>query len=522
MDSRYRIMLAPMAAICLSAIGCASVDPAADYDRARQSILEATGSSDAHSPGDDEAANAAIRELLVREINCDDAVRISLINNPRLRAAFFDVGMARADLVQSGLFSNPTLALSIAFPDGGGRSNIQGTFAQNIVDLWQIPIRKRVSEQLLDAAVLEVARLAVQLAVDTRGSFFSAVAADRLAAIARENVAIARELFDIAETRRQAGAVGNLDVNLAQGAVFSAELELERSRLEAASARRRLATLLGILDEAETLKLSSAPFTSMTLPLDANQVVNYALANRLDVQIAQLQVEADRRRVRLEIAKVLPDLSIGVYNERTEQRALPARNILGDTARASVAAGGLTAPDVQSRDQRSEERGKEIENIIGPAFSLTIPIFDQNQAQIARAKLAYEQSAMKLDALQREITQAVRQGVDQAETSRRVRSYFSEKLLPQAQSNLELSRQSYLAGRASLIVMLDAQRVFLAARRDSIIAERESAVALAELERLTARPLARIADSSSSASQPIARVEPQPAAVPTQLPGGSR
>lgn len=506
MNTSFRCAVS-IAVISASAFfcGCAVVKPKPDYDRAGKAISDATGSDSFFRPGEEDAGATVVRELLEGGIACDEAVQICLINNPTLQAAFLDIGLARADVVQSGLFSNPTLGLQAAFPEGGGRSNIQATFAQNIVDLWQIPIRKRSSQRLLDAAILDVARQASQLAVDTRSAYFTAVAADQALVIAKENVGIAEQLLDAAKARQQAGAVGELDVNLARGAVYSAGLEMQRARLDASTAKRRLAILLGLIEVAEDLQLARNSLLSPLAELDAEQIVQIALSSRLDVQAVRMEAEAKRHRIDLEIAKILPEFSIGFYEERTDSRALPGRKIPADTARASVAAGALTAPEIQSRGQRNRERSQIIDNLLGPSFSLTLPLFDQNQAQIAKARFAYQQSALQLDALERTVIQAVRQGVDAAQTARRVAEYFHEKMLPQAQSNLDLSRQSYQAGRASLIVLLDAQRILLATRRDAVVADRESAITRAELERLTARPINTLLESGSPTSQPASK-----------------
>ncbi len=488
--------------------GCAMVNPKPDYERAGKTISDATGSESYFRPDENDAGAIRVRELIQAGITCDEAVQICLINNPTLQAAFFEIGFARADVVQSGLFANPSLALQAAFPEGGGRSNIQSTFAQNIVDLWQIPIRKRSSERLLDAAILDVARQASQFAVDTRSAYFTAVAADLSLLIAKENVGIAEQLLEAAKARQQAGAVGELDVNLARGAVYSAELEMQRARLDDGTARRRLAILLGLTDIAENLHLATNALLPPLVELDAEQIVQIALSSRLDVQSLRMEAEAKRHRIDLEIAKILPEFSIGFYEERSDRRSLPGRKVFADTARASVAAGGLTAPEIQSRGQRNRERSQIIDNLLGPAFNLTLPIFDQNQAQIAKAQLAYQQIAMQLDALERAVIQAVRQGVDAARTARTVAEYFHEKMLPQTQANLDLSRQSYQAGRASLIVLLDAQRILLTTRRDAVVADRESAITRAELERLTARPLTTLLESGSPTSQPVVEAAP--------------
>lgn len=472
--------------------GCIAVNPANDYAKARQTIMDATGSGSVFEPDALSSVGAAVAERMRDGITVEEAVEICLLNNPSLQAAFMNVGMARADLVQSGLFSNPTLALSVAFPEGGGRSNIQATLAQNIVDLWQIPVRKRAASRSLDAAILELARQAAQAAIDTKAAYYAAVAADQTLVIARENLQLAQQLLEAAEDRQKAGAVGELDVNLVRGTLYSAELETQRARLDSSGAHRRLATLLGLTEDAEIISLTTSLSTEPLVRFDGARIIDLAMTSRLDIQAVRQEVEASRARLDLEYRKVFPDISIGTYLERNERRALPGRNIAADTARASVAAGSLTAPEIQSRGQRNIERNQEIDSIFGPAFSLTLPIFDQNQAQIAKAKYSYEQSLRQLDAFERSLVQQVRQGLDQAETARNVAEYFRSKLLPQAQSNLDLSRESYRAGRASLIVLLDAQRILLSTRREAIAAQRDSSVAVAELERLVSKPIAVI------------------------------
>ncbi len=503
----YLMILSGCIGACSLVCGCIAVNPRNDYATARQKITDATGSDSVFEPDAVGSVEAAVAERLKDGITTDEAVEICLLNNPSLQAAFLNVGIARAELVQSGLLSNPTLALSVAFPEGGGRSNIQSTLAQNIVDLWQIPVRRRAASRALDASILDLARQAAQTAIDTKSAYFSAIAAEQTLIIAQENLGLAQQLLEAAEDRQKAGAVGELDVNLVRGTLYSAELETQRARLDSSTARRRLATLLGMIGDAQHIVLSSTFSPAPPVQLNGSRITELALAQRLDIQAARRETEASRARLALEYRKIFPDVAIGAYLERTERRALPGRNVAADTARASVAAGSLTAPEIQSRGQRNIERNQVIDAIFGPAFNLTLPLFDQNQAQIAKAKFAYEQSLRQLDALERSVVQQVSQGVDQAETARKVAEYFRGKLLPQARSNLDLSQESYKAGRASLIVLLDAQRVLLSTRREAIAAQRDSAIALAELERLVSKPIASIL-AAPSTTQPAAASQP--------------
>jgi len=473
-------------------------------------------------PGDTDRDTFDPSAILDDGLAVEEAVQFCLLNNPNLLSAFYDIGVARADLVQSTLFSNPTLAMSIAFPEGGGLSNIQATFAQNIVDLWQIPFRKRSADRALDAEIMLVAQRAVDLANETRVAYFTSVAADRAVTISEENSRLATQLLEVAQARQAAGAVGELDVNLARGTLYSTELDSQRARLDARSSRRRLATALGLTTSIDEIALITPLAVDRLIMTDTDKVLEIALVHRPDIRAARETVERHYSQFRLEYLKIFPDVSIGFYDERNESRSLPGRRVLADTARASVASGQLTAPEIQSRGQRQQERSQEITNIFGPAFNLTLPVFDQNQAQIAKARLSYEQAMAELDSLERAAVQQVRQAVDQVQTTLRVAKYFRDRLLPQANANLELSRRSYEVGRSSIIVLLDAQRVLLTTRRETLSADRDYSIAIAELERVTARPYAALAGGATTPADSATRDSESSTDIPDLIQGGDR
>jgi cobalt-zinc-cadmium efflux system outer membrane protein len=468
--------------------GCAQVNPGTDYRRAAIEVIAATGQTAVYDPNDDAKAGQKVCELLGNGISAEDAVRIALLNNPTLQAAFFRIGMARADLVQSGLFSNPSLAFSLQFPEGGGRSNLQASLAQNIVDLWRIPVRRRVAESTLTETVLTIAREGTQLAADAKSAYFAAVAADRNLSIVKENLDVAQGLLKATLARQKAGAVGELDVNLARSPALNAELHVRTARLDVGTARRRLAILLGLTLKAEDLNLTDPLPQPPEARLSPDRVVEVALSARLDLKAARQATSAAEERVREECLQVFPNIEVGPFLERAESRALPGRNILADTARASVAAGALTAPDIQSRGQRNQERRQEIDSILGPALTMTLPIFDQNQAQIAKAEYAYQQALRQLDAIERTVVQDTRQAVDRAMTAWEVARFYETQIVPQAQKSLDLSDTTYQAGKTSIITVLEAQRTLLATRRIAIDALRTAAETIADLERITGRP----------------------------------
>ncbi len=469
--------------------GCATVDPHHDYERVGRRVIEATGQERVYRPEDDDLVDELVEELARDGIGADEAAQISLLNNPSLHAAFMDIGMARADVVQAGLFSNPFVGISARFPDGGGLANIEAGVAQNIAELWQIPIRKQAAERSLDAAVLALARTAADIAADAKVAYYVAVGVDERLRIARENLDIAKNLLGLARTRQKAGAANQLNVNLSRGIALDAEIEVERARLAAADARRALATILGLTGDANTLALTDPlPIEPGDIP-DSASFVLLAKAWRLDIQAAQQAVSAAQARLEYEYRRVFPVVELGLTMERSERTAQGGRDVLADTARASIANGGLTAPEIQPRSERRREKGQDY--IFGPSLGIELPIFDQNQAQIAKAQYALRQARKMLDALDRAVTQEVRSAVDRAMTAWRLMRMYRDESIPLAQGNLELSREAYRAGRASFLSVLEAQRFFLETRRGYVEASQSAATMIPELERTIGLPFDR-------------------------------
>jgi cobalt-zinc-cadmium efflux system outer membrane protein len=482
------IIFLPVVGIAAFA-GCAMVNPRLDYERVGRHVAETTGQENLYQPGNNERVAERRDELLRDGITADEAVQVCLLNNPTLQAAFMDIGMARADVVQSGLFSNPSLGVALQFPSGGGLANLEAGLAQNIADVWQIPVRKRMAERSLDQAILGLARQAADLAADTKVGYYEAVGADESLRISQENLVIAQNLLELALMRQQAGAANELDVNLSRSLALDAELGVEEARLAAADARRRLATLLGVRTDADNLTLLDSLPEVSSKPPDAQRLFEIARVWRLDIRSAQQAVYAAEARLRVEYRRVFPTLELGVALERGERgRSEGGPDLLADTARASIANGGLTAPEIQPRS----EREKNTDFIIGPSLNLELPIFDQNQAQIAKARYLYEQASKTLEALDRVVAQEVRSAVDRTTTAWKLVRMYQERAIPLAQSNLDLSREAYRAGRASFLSVLEAQRFFLETRNGYVGAAQAAATAIPELERTIGLPFPKL------------------------------
>ncbi len=506
-----RKLLLRAVALCVGAsplpgVGCAKVDPRPDFERFNRHLEAAVGHASEYRLDLEGTRHAEVAQLLEGGLTADEAVRVALLNNPQILAGLARIGMARADLVQAGLFSNPTLGISLRFPDGGGLADLEAGLAQNIADLWMIPARTRAAERDLDRTILDVARAAAVIASDTKVAYLNAVAAQRALEISCENLDLVRQLLNLAQARFEAGTIGALDVGLVRGLLLRAEVEERTARLAGTSAKRMLATQLGVDAPRDEIQLLDSLPDPRDLTLDQDRLVEVARDNRLDLRAARDAVSAAEARLELEYARVFQNVEVGVALEREARRAPAGRKLAADTARASLAAGSLTAPEIESRGARRLARSEQIEAILGPSLSLTLPLFDHNQAQIAKAGLAVQETSALHAALDLTVAQETRAAADRALGASQIARSYEAEILPQAQATLELTRSAYQAGQTPILNVIDAQRSLLEARQSYTAAVQSAGIALIDLERATARPAAFLLQlnvrATESAQQP--------------------
>lgn len=469
--------------------GCATVDPKPDYDRTRALIERSTGVAESYGPKDDRLATEELRAALTDGLTLDEATRVALLNNRKLQAAFFDIGIARADWVQSGLLSNPSLGIGVMFPEGGGRSNIQGNLAQNIVDLWQMPVKKRMAEHQVERQVVRVARLAGELVAETKRAYYAAVAANDLHMIAEESLTLLGKSYDATKAHREAGVASPLDENLQRGEWLRAELVLRDARLASLNAKRSLAGLLSLDVGPEKLNLTDSLPTSEKGTFDAESLIASAREQRLDLRALEEAIGAGNAEIELEYLRVFPEVTVGIGAERPEGRSLPGRDVAADFARASLRSGQLTVPDIQTRGERQAEKNQDIEFMIGPNIAMTLPIFDQNQAQIAKATYAQVQAVKSYEDLYLGIAQDIRTAVDCSKILWSNVGFYDAELLPQAKRTLEFTEAAYQAGTVGVLTLLESQRTLLETRRGRVQAWADAAASLSDLERAVGLPL---------------------------------
>ncbi len=484
--------------------GCTRVDSAADIARVSELAAERSIEADLYDPAVDDTVSDRVGALLADGLTLEEAVQVALLNNRSFQSLFYEIGASRADVVQSTLLTNPSLSFMSRFPEGGGIPNIEIGIGQELVDLWQIPVRKKVAEAKLQQVVLQVAQRTVQLRAEVKTSAYEVLAARRAEETAEESRQLVTHTHELLQRQREAGEISQFEVNLDRGNVIDANLEVIDFRRQREAAQIALARILGISGGLQRVDVRDALPEPGPVPPDA-ELLRVATEQRLDVQIASFEVDATEAEVQRQYLNIFPSLMAGFNIERGDQRALPSRKIIADTLRGSIASGGLTAPTIQSRAERDLERRQIIDAILGPTLQVTLPIWDQNQAQIAKARFAHMQARKRLEDLLNTIAAEVQDAAATARAAYEIDQFYDSEALPQAERNVESARHVYTDGEQGIMVLIEAQRSLVRRRAAHVDVLRRYAVAMAQLEaavggRLMLTPQTRPASSHAGRS----------------------
>ncbi|MEK6642854.1 MAG: TolC family protein [Planctomycetota bacterium] len=446
-------------------------------------MSERTGVVETYDPSIDGLVVKKVSALIRDGVTVDETVQIAFLNHRGFQSLFHVIGASRADVVQSGLMRSPALSLSVRFPEGGGRSSFNLGLAQEIVDLWQIPVRKKIAEAELEQTISAVLQRGIELAAEVQTGAYRLLGLRLAEQIAQENLELAEQSLKVAQARLDAGDVGPIDVNLVRSHVYEIQQGIISVRRDRRLAEVSLARSMGLVLWPTTWELIGSIDEGGRPPSAVDELLTFAYDERFDVKRARQFADAAEGQLEREWLDVFPSIQVGPQFERNDRRALPGRTILADTARASVAAGAPTAPTIESRGQRNLVRRQFIDTLLGPSIQITLPLWDQNQAQIERSRRLVLQRRKELDDLREATGLEVQQAWISATAAADLVAFFRDKSLPQASNNLETVRQQYEVGDQSVIILIEAQEFLIQQRRYFVDAQRDLAVAMTGLRR---------------------------------------
>jgi cobalt-zinc-cadmium efflux system outer membrane protein len=462
-----RFLLFPAALLLAVLAGCASVPP----DWGRADVLRLTAERGRAMPLPDDA-QAFTKRLLAAPLSADVAVQLALLHNPELRREMARLGFAAAEVYEAGRLANPVFSLTRLAGDSSAAAAVPQLtlgLAINFANLLFLPASSRIARAQFEAARLQVAARAMDLAAEVEQAWFVAVAAEQQAQM---RDAAARAQAASALLARRYFAAGNFSPReqaIEQAGASRAALAATSARVAALAARTRLNRLLGLPAERGDWRLAA----QLAEPLPSEDAVDalqrLALDSRLDVAGLRREAEAiaDRHRL-VRRTRLVGGIEIGVERERDFDRGINA----------------------------------------GPTLSLALPLFNWGSGRMAAARAALAQVEAELDGRVLDVSNDVQLAAARVQAARALAVEYRDRLIPAQETVVAQAQaeQNYMLIGIFEVILAQAQAY--EAYAGYIDAVRDYWTARTELSRAVGRVLPSAAQAATGRLDPAVWLAP--------------
>lgn len=345
----------------------------------------------------------------------DEAIAIALWNNAAFQELLADLGIARGDLIQAGLLPNPEFAFFFQVPD----KPLKYAFDLPIEALWLRPIRVTAAAREANRTADRLAQAGLDLMRDVRQAYADLLLAKERVRVAEEGVKLRGRIAELAEKRLKAGDISPQEAATARIDALQAQQDAIRIGYDVPVAEERLRNSMGIGPFRGPLPLDALPPPACQ-EFDPDTLTESALAGRPDALAAAEAVAA--AEARLKFAK---------------QGWVRFLGILDATS------------------------GRNTGHEFGPALRFTVPLFNRNQGNIARAEAELEKAARNRQTVAFQIILDVQQAYLQYRQACAELEVLATKVRPEVLALIARAQGGYQEGNVAIFIVLEATRQLL-------------------------------------------------------------
>lgn len=304
---------------------------------------------------------------------------------PEAAAARGHVSEAEAGVLGAAILftTNPEIEAGAGPRLTPGRPTDAEVRVEQNLEPWRREPRRQVAGAELRQARAEVDRTIRELDLEVSIAFYEALFADRAEELAHHAQDLAQRAVVVADRRRQAGDITDLEVNLARAASGRAVSAALAAAAERSLAIGRLAARIGI-GPGDTISLRGE-FEPAVVPDPA--VVRGSLAARADVRVLDREREVAAAQHAQAIASARPELSLWAAYQREDT--------------ADIVLGGLRMSlPFWNRAQGEQAAATARERRAGQVRDATLQAADR---QLADAFAGYTSAKQAADAFERDV-----------------------------------------------------------------------------------------------------------------------
>jgi outer membrane protein TolC len=380
----------------LALTACASLDFGATVARTNQDTASFTQGTLAlaQTAAQREARASQAARLLAQPLDQAGAVQLALVNSPALQALLAQRWSELATLAQSGRIANPSLSLEQSTL--GAELEIGRRLSLGLLDLLTLPQRQERAARAQDVAQLQLSAEVVDQLTVVRQAWVRAVAAQQSLLYAQQVNTVAHSSAELA---RRMHSVGNFNIlqRARQHAFYAqASVQWALAQHSALAAREDLVRALGLDDaQAAQLRLPERLPTLPEAPRGLPALAQPALAQRLDVRLAQAALDASLQAQGLNDLTSLTDVELSVR-----------RDTVFDNAEGTQGA----------------RQGVEL--------SVRVPLFDSGDLRRTALSAQSQALAQRLQATLRAASSGLRESYSAYRTAYDLARHYRDEVLP--------------------------------------------------------------------------------------------
>lgn len=380
----------------------------------------------------------------------DQLIAIALGSNALLGAARTDIDISQAEAVIAGAYPNPEIEIMGGERTARGPALTPGStqsfaLSQRLDYPSQREARRDVASAGISMAQASAQTFEVDLVTRLKQGFYAVIRHESELRAAREDLDLAQAIRDRVEVRVQVGEAPRYELIRADTELQNAQKNADSAALRLAQAKLRLRSVVGSA-LPDRFDVDGSLVEDIKLP-GIDQLRQRMLERNPELARLRAEVERSRRVLELENLRRMPEVSVKL-----------------------------------ARDRDPEYEAHRI------GIAVNIPLFDRRQGQIAQAGALSERSRIALQGRAFELEQFLDAAYRQYELSRTQVAALESGIVRQAEAALRVAEAAYRFGERGILDVLDAQRVFRAARNELISARYELMSALAEIERISPAP----------------------------------
>jgi outer membrane protein TolC len=364
-------------------------------------------------------------ELLAQPLSMDGAVRLALANSPTVQALVAQSWADMAAASQAGRIGNPVFSFErIRSP---GELELGRLLSIGLLDLITLPQRQVIARNQIDQARVQLGVRVVEHVGRVRQAGVRAVAAQQTLAYAQQVKQAAQASAELARRLQQVGNFTKLQRARQHAFHADATAQLASAMHANTAAREELVRQLGLSSEqAARLALPDRLPDLPQAPRLTGEVSAAALQQRLDLQLARLQLEGAGKSQGLTLLNNLFDVELGGRHDTVFDNA-----------------GG----------ERHNRNGYEI--------GIRLPLFDWGSAQRAAMNAQSLLAANRYDAVVRAASSQLRESYSAYRTAYDVAKHYRDEIVPLRKT---ISEENQLRYNGMLIGVFE----LLADTRDQI------------------------------------------------------